>query len=174
MTPPLRILALDLGLRTGVCLSVGSEIERSHAVVVEDRCRAIRYLLWRRVIRAEIERARPDVIAYERVRHIGGGPIAAHTWGGLEALLLAEAAERRIPYLAVSTAEMRRAARLPSSAGKDEVLAATYAQWPDLLRGITHDEADARWVAVVAAARLRPSAGRRKRNQEIPLASPYT
>lgn len=153
MTTP-KILAFDLGTTTGWAYMHGSWIE-SCVIRLPKASPALAYA----ELAAEIERilnTSPglDVIAYEAVpaqAHSGG--IAAHRWGGYEAILLLTALRWRVPYLGLMPTQWKRAAGLRSRTGPGEALAAARARWP-LDTFATADEAVARWIAVAAEARM--------------------
>lgn len=157
------ILALDLGLTTGwSLLDTAARIDRqssgvwqlddygpeAHArfVALADRLDAAIAAFYVGDAR------RPAMIAYESVRFAGGGPDAGFSYGGLRAVMLLKAATYRVPYIGVTPAQVKRAAGLRSHAPKEQVLEAAGRRWP-AVRFATHDEADARFVALAAAIR---------------------
>lgn len=150
------MLALDLGASTGWALyDEAAEVFRSSGTWdlreagedIADRCRYLRAHI---LGAATAERG---TLAYEQVRHIGGGPIAAHHYGALRAT----AREARLAIgwnvVEINTTQVKRAAGLGSAADKRAMIVEAARLWPDVgpwtLR--RHDEADARFCALAAA-----------------------
>jgi hypothetical protein len=150
------ILALDLGASTGwatyepavpIFYNSGTWDLREAGEDIAERCRMLRD----RIIRAGFGHA--GTLAYEQVRHIGGGPIAAHHYGALRAT----AREARLAIgwnvAEVNTSAVKRAAGLGAAADKRAMLAAAAERWPEAgpWTRARHDEADARFCALAAA-----------------------
>ena len=150
------ILSLDLGASTGWALynpavpifyNSGTWDLREAGEDIAERCKLLR----ERIVRAGFGHA--GTLAYEQVRHIGGGPIAAHHYGALRAT----AREARLAIgwnvVEINTTQVKRAAGLGSAADKRAMLVEAARLWPDVgpwtMR--RHDEADARFCALAAA-----------------------
>lgn len=151
-----KILALDLGVHTGWALHDGCDVTASGVKAFDDDEHALRFGVFADWIRDMLDDHTPRLVAFEDVRHVGAGSDAAHHWGALYGLLLAECGRRGQRYLRVNVAAVKRAAGLGSAASKSAVVAAARARWPAW--DGCHDEADARWVAVAAAARVAEAA----------------
>ncbi len=156
----MRILGVDLGVSCGWALldTETGEFVNSGAVLLfargrdkEDHARYVHLAEW---IRAWVsdETEGPDLIAYEKVEHAPAVD-SAHSYGGLRGVLLLTAAEHGVRYLGVNVAKVKKAAGLRSHASKDQILAAARARWPGY-EFASDDEADARWVALAAAAQI--------------------
>ena len=149
----MTILAIDLGTRTGYAILRDGEPRQVGLFRLsgEDEQDHVRFVGLDTGLRELVRRAHPSLIAYERVRHAGGGVGAVQVYGGLRAILLVVAAHAGVPYVGVEPARVKRAAGLRSAAGKPEMLAAARARWPGLAFE-TDDVADACFVGVAALA----------------------
>lgn len=155
------ILSLDLGASTGWALynpavpifhNSGTWDLREAGEDIAERCRALRSHILR-TVREGRPAGLPGTLAYEQVRHIGGGPIAAHHYGALRAT----AREARLAIgwnvVEINTTQVKRAAGLGSAADKRAMIAEAARLWPDVGAWTMrrHDEADARFCALAAA-----------------------
>lgn len=94
----------------------------------------------------------PDMVAYEEVRRHQGVD-AAHCYGGIIATIQGWCEENKIPYTGVPVQQAKKLATGKGNADKDAMRAAAIREWPELASlgdKFTHDEADARWIAVAA------------------------
>lgn len=154
------ILALDLGLSTGLALHDGGDVTWSATVTLPAAAPSRAYAALRIHVESFVgypvgDQRRPDLVAYEAVpaqAHVGGD--AAHRWGGFEAIVLAECERARVRYLGIRPAEWKRAAGLRSGTDAADALAAARRRWPGVKFG-SADEAVARWIAVTAAGRTK-------------------
>lgn len=152
------ILSLDLGASTGWALynpavpifyNSGTWDLREAGEDIAARCLMLRMC----ILDSRFRTAEPGTLAYEQVRHIGGGPIAAHHYGALRAT----AREARLTIgwnvVEINTTQVKRAAGLGSAADKRAMIVEAARLWPDVgpwtMR--RHDEADARFCALAAA-----------------------
>lgn len=150
------ILALDFGASLGWAVADGpSVIDSGARYLGGDVARSYAALrLW---IAGDIgaSTARAELIAYEAVpASVHRGGIAAHRWGGYEAIVLAECAERKIPYLGVPIQAWKSVANVRTNSGPAAALRAAQRRWPDV-DFTTADEAVARFVAIAAAERVK-------------------
>lgn len=152
-----QILALDLGIHTGWALHDGRDVVASGVEVFDHDELAFRFHAWAEWLRGRLDALDVGLLAFERVRHVGAGTDAAHHWGALHGLLLAECGRRRLRYLGVSPAAVKRAAGLGSAASKAAMVRAAEMRWPVWRGG--DDEADARWVAAAAVSAMPPDRG---------------
>lgn len=144
------ILALDLGTSCGFAVAKrdGSIVASGTWELGEDPPRRVQRLLLHIV-----DGPRVTLIAYEKVVfHYGVD--AAHVYGALEGIVHLACADREIPYLPVNAAKVKAAAGLSGKAKKEDMVAAARATWGDAAVA-THDEADARFVAMAALQELR-------------------
>jgi hypothetical protein len=152
------MFALDLGIHTGWALHDGQDVVRSGVEVFDHDELAFRFHAWAAWLRGRMDEL-PEVhlLAFERVRHAGAGTDAAHHWGALYGLLLAECGRRNLRYLGINPTAVKRAAGLGSAASKAAIVRAAELRWPAWRGG--DDEADARFVALAAAERRRVDRG---------------
>lgn len=149
----MTILALDLGLSTGVAWHDGTDVVRSRTLRVEGDSTAAQYAHFHATL---LHWLREDVslVAYEAVpaqAHSGGD--AAHRWGGWEACVLLACVERHVCYLGLRPAEWKRAAGLRAGSKAPDALRAAQERWPGH-RFTSEDEGVSRWIAVAAARRF--------------------
>ncbi len=145
----MRILALDLGTRTGY--AVGCSSSMAYCGTLDLRPRrfeggGMRYLRFRHQLADLLDGV--HLVAFEEVRrHLGTD--AAHVYGGLVAVLTEECERREIPYEAVPVGTIKRHATGRGNADKAAMLDAARHRWPD--ETITYDdEADALWLLDLA------------------------
>lgn len=149
----MKIIALDLGLSCGVAWldAALGEISSRNLTLAKPRDYAhVRVKTLHDALTAIIREPghRPDLVAYEKVEFVST-TASAHSYGALEGMLLYVAAREGVPYLGIGVATVKKAAGLPHDATKEAMLAAARARWPDH-DFKTHDESDARFVAVAA------------------------
>lgn len=150
----MRILAIDPGTSCGWAIWDGGDVV--HAGVWDLSTNrfegaGMRFVTFERVFRTALRGA--DLVAYEAVcGH--KGVAAAHIYGGIVAHLQRIAQETGIPYTGIPVATVKRTATGKGNAKKDAMVAAANARWGLALTetGGGADEADARWIAVAAAA----------------------
>lgn len=113
----------------------------------------MRFLRLRSLL-AEVGRMSIDAVAYEEIRrHMGVD--AAHIYGGIIATLSSWCEERGTPYQGVPVGTVKKLATGKGNAEKVYMLAAALEKWPNLRESkVTHDVADACWIAETAAQRL--------------------
>lgn len=88
-----------------------------------------------------------NLIAYEEVRrHMGTD--AAHIYGALTGEIQKQGEVRGIPYYAIPVGTIKKFATGKGNADKEAMVAAALRRWGAVL---THDEADARFIALCAA-----------------------
>lgn len=110
----------------------------------------MRGVRFRRLLQEILDSARPAIVAYEEVqRHLGTD--AAHVYGGLVLLLQEECEHRAIPYTGIPVATVKKAATGKGNAPKSAMIDAAARRWPNLPL-FDDNEADARWIAEVAAS----------------------
>jgi Holliday junction resolvasome RuvABC endonuclease subunit len=146
------VIAIDPGTKCGWCiLFADGRIESGTANLEAKRheSKGMRFIHAVKLIRSLIETAGTGaVLAYEEVlRHQGVD--AAHVYGGIIAHIQAECINAGIEYFAIPVGTIKKRATGSGNAGKPAMIAAAAARWP----GWSGDdnEADARWIAVVAS-----------------------
>lgn len=104
----------------------------------------MRYLRVRRYLEEILDGHSVDAVAYEEVRRHAGTD-AAHVYGGIVATVAQVCEERRVPYVGVPVATVKRQATGRGNASKGDMVDAARARWQ--VDPATDDEADALWVA---------------------------
>ncbi len=170
----MNVLGLDLGTVTGWAVAwlppgPAEPVFRASGVVDlsvrRGESAGVRFLRFRRflepVLSGELVSVGGEdglVVAYEHVRFHRGGA-AGEVYGGLLGTLLAACAEHGREHVPVAVSDVKRAATGRGNADKVAVVEAARRRWPDWTPENVrhaHDEADARWVVVAAAAVLGP------------------
>lgn len=152
----MRILAIDPGTQCGWC--VRHDATRIDAGTWDLSPRrfegaGIRYVRLRALLVEVLERAKPEVVAFEQVRrHMGVD--AAHIYGGIVAVVMSECESRGIAYQGVHVQDIKKLATGKGNAKKDAMLAAANERWKLTLGPKDENEADARWIAEAAALEL--------------------
>lgn len=124
-----RVLALDLGTRTGWALAGGRPFKPSVVASgsMDFRPRrfeggGMRFLRFRRWL-TELKQSGVDAIYFEEVRrHMGVD--AAHCYGGFLAILGAWCEQHSIPYAGIPVGTIKKHATGKGNAGKPEMIAA--------------------------------------------------
>jgi crossover junction endodeoxyribonuclease RuvC len=111
----------------------------------------IGWLRFRRSLEAILDNHPIEAIGYEEVRRHAGTD-AAHVYGALVGVVQAVGEWRKIPYTSIPVGQVKKAATGKGNAGKDEMVAAVLARWNH--RCESDDEADAHWIAAVAALEI--------------------
>lgn len=144
----MRILALDLGTRTGWAIVYpNGGVHTGHVDLKGGRFDGggMRYLRFRQWLNNLGEK--PGAVYYENVRrHLGTD--AGHVYGGLRATLLSWCEEHKVPYAGFTIQEIKIFATGKGNAKKDAMMAAatkaTGCAFED------DNEADAYWIARLA------------------------
>ena len=121
----MRILALDLGTKTGWALYDDGIIQSGTWQLCPESQRrweggGMRYV---RFVDLLSDLPRPDRIAYEEVRR-HKGTTAAHTYGGFQSSLMAWCERNKIPYEAYPVAQIKRHATGKGNASKEAMIEA--------------------------------------------------
>jgi len=87
----------------------------------------------------------PCVVYYEEVRR-HAGTSAAHTYGGIVAMLVAVCEEDGVPYTSIPVGTVKKFATTKGNASKEMMIAAAKVRWPGF-EPVDDNEADARWIA---------------------------
>jgi crossover junction endodeoxyribonuclease RuvC len=158
----MRILALDLGTRTGWALWDGYRRESGVQLfeVKRGESPGMRYVRFRRWLQdVTIARGgigvsdfpRLDLIVFEQAHHRGGA--ATEVAAGFSTRVLEHCAEWKIEHTSIHTATLKKATCGKGNASKEEMLAAVAAKW----KAVTDDnEADAIALLYYAIAELAP------------------
>lgn len=143
MTLSARILALDLGTRTGWAASIpGIGVESGVQIFDLRRGESpgMRFLRFRRWLSGMLETLSPGVVAYELAHHRGGP--ATELAVGLQTRVQELAAARGLEYVSVHTGTLKRHATGSGRAPKGAMIEAARARWPSqTIEG--DDQADA-------------------------------
>lgn len=149
----MRILGIDPGTRCGYALFESDDILLSGVWDLSGRRHeggGMRYLRLRHFLSEAL--AGVTSVAYEEVRHHIGTD-AAHVYGGIVAVISAECEALRVPYVGIPVGTVKKYATGKGNAKKDAMIEAASARWPGY-RCIDDNEADARFIAMVAARDL--------------------
>ncbi len=152
----MRLLAIDPGSHSGWAIWENGDV--IHAGTWDLSCdrfegAGMRYLKFEKAFRAALQGV--TLVAYEKVQRHGkfDGTAAAHVYGGITAHLMRICEETGIPYTGICVQDIKKVAAGHGNASKEEMVAAANRRWHlNLNVKSGHDEADARWIAVVAAA----------------------
>lgn len=100
-------------------------------------------------LRDTITVARVDLVAYEAVMgHGPSGSLATHLYGAIIGVLLLTCARLRVPTVGVHVGTAKKLATGSGKADKRAMVRAARDRWG---LPVTHDEADALWIAAAAA-----------------------
>lgn len=157
-----RVAAFDLGSDAGWAV-LDREGRRVDSGTENVRPRThegpgIRPMRFRALVRRVLEEHRPAVVGFENViRHLGTE--AAHVFGELRGVLREELDTRGVPYVALTVADVKRAATGKGAAKKAAMVSAAHARWghPLPVAGDDEagdDEADALWMADIVRGEL--------------------
>lgn len=132
--PPheIRILALDLGTKTGwAAATPGIGVESGVQVFDLRRGESpgMRFLRFRRWLGQMLEDLSPELVVYELAHHRGGP--ATELAVGFQTRVQELAAARGVEYTSVHTATLKKHATGSGRAGKPAMIAAAAARWPD-------------------------------------------
>ncbi len=109
----------------------------------------MRYVRLRAYLVELLTLAQPDVVAFEEVRrHLGMD--AARAYGGMVAVITEECERRDIPYQGIPVGTVKKNATGKGNANKEAMVEAARKRWG--MSQVSHDEADARWVAEAGAS----------------------
>lgn len=110
----------------------------------------MRFVILRRFLEQLFETTKPTMLAYEEVRrHLGVD--AAHVYGGIIAVVQAVCEERKIPYLGIPVATVKKFATGSGNAKKEAMISAANTKWKKNYAAKDNNEVDARWIAECAA-----------------------
>lgn len=149
----MRILAIDLGGTTGWCMRYNdTSMDAGSWDLTPARIEGpgMRYIRFRALLKQMIAEGKPDLLAFEEVRR-HNGTAAAQAYGGYRAVLLEECEAAKLQYTSVPVAAVKKLATGKGNAGKDQMVSAANAKWNT--RCVDDNEADARWIAQVAAGK---------------------
>lgn len=108
-----------------------------------------RFVMAERYIKYLLGNAKPKIVVYESVmRHIG--TIAAHVYGGFEALIIMVAEQKDIPYFKYVPTTIKKNVTGNGRASKEEVADAVRGFFPNM-KFRTNDESDAVAIAITGA-----------------------
>lgn len=152
----MRVLGIDPGSKCGWCLRYDpARIDAGTWDLAPRRLEGagMRFVRLRSYLTEVLDRARPDVVAFEQVRrHMGVD--AAHIYGGITAVVMEECEARSIPYQGVHVQDVKKLATGKGNADKAAMIAAANERWHLQLGPKEENEADARWIAEAAAVEL--------------------
>lgn len=147
----MRVLGIDPATRTGFAiLDNGDRLasgtwDLSGATTEHG---GLRFVRLQEALRDTIALARPDLVAYEVVMgHGPGGVLTAHLYGALVGVLLLTCARLRVATLGVHVGTAKKLATGSGKATKAAMVRAARERWR---HPVTHDEADALWIALAA------------------------
>lgn len=170
----MRILALDAATQTGWCVMDGKfiasgtwdlSVDRTFRESMDkDEAGGARLMNLRTKLN-EIHRDHPfDILVYEASRNLKYGN-AVRVSAELQAVIQLWAIDNMIQFKGYSPGEIKKHATGSGRANKNAMIVAAFNRWPDVHRmGPSEwpsDEADARWLADLAAEQFAPvEAGR--------------
>ncbi len=147
-----RILGLDLGTKCGWCLHCNGRVVAAgtwNLAVKRDESAGMRLVRFRQKL-VELN-GQMDVMAYEDVkRH--RGTHAAHVYGALLGQMQLFGEDYGVGFFGVDVGRIKQFATNKGNASKEAMVAAAAAKWPDFAGD--DNEADARWLAELAAVEL--------------------
>jgi Holliday junction resolvasome RuvABC endonuclease subunit len=146
----MKILALDLGTRTGWAHGMGASGVQDFTARRGDSP-GMRWLEFRAWLCRLLDSAPAAVIVYEQAHHRGGA--ATHVAHALIGVVEAVAAERGLEVTNRHTATIKKHALGSGRGDKSQMFQAAKAKWPD--RTLADDnEADALWLLDLATKEL--------------------
>lgn len=152
------IFGIDLGTKCGISILRRSDLSIVFSETVDLSIKkgkgfGYRYLVFEEFLLDKLASCADAavVIGYEKV-HSHIGTIAAHIYGGLEAVVTKIAEQKNIPIYPIGVGTIKKRATGSGKATKDEVVVAANSQWPEVkLKLRDNDVADALWIAVCAS-----------------------
>lgn len=140
------VLAFDLATQTGWASTDSSGLVQSGSVKLKrpNETSGKRALQFANLARDLMDMVEPQFVAYEEVR-AHSSTLAAHCFGGLEMLLLAECERRKIPVHGIPVGTIKKHATGRGDADKDLMVLTARAKWRDL-DIIDDNQADALWI----------------------------
>lgn len=143
-------LALDLGTQTGWATHSSGVTVSGTVSFKSGRYEGggMRFLRFRKWLKEMFEIEKPNAVYFEEVRrHLSTD--SSHVYGGLLAILTAEAEAHSIAYQGIPVQTIKRHATGKGNAKKDAMIAAAKSRWPD--HNIEDDnQADALWILSTA------------------------
>jgi Holliday junction resolvasome RuvABC endonuclease subunit len=149
----MKILALDLGTKTGWAMLEGGRIESGVQIsdVKRGESPGMRYIRFNRWLE-EIADPKPDVIVFEQAHHRGGA--ATETAAGFSTRVLEFCARHGIEHSSVHSATLKKFATGSGRAEKADMIARARERFkPDLA---DDNEADALWILEWARREILP------------------
>lgn len=122
----MKILALDLGTRTGFATATAPDAILAGTWDFQPSrydSSGMRFVKFRARIQETCESIRPDLVVYEEVRR-HAGTTAAHVYGGLLAMLQSYCLEAKLNFVGVPVGTIKKHATGKGSASKAEMIAA--------------------------------------------------
>lgn len=142
----MRILGIDPGSRTGWALLEAGERLASGTWDLSKLDGGARLVRLQDALRDTITVARVDLVAYEVVMgHGPSGSLAAHLYGAIVGVLLLTCARLQVPTRGVHVGTAKKLATGSGKADKRAMVRAARDRWGI---PVTHDEADALWIAL--------------------------
>jgi crossover junction endodeoxyribonuclease RuvC len=151
--PAMKILALDLGTKTGwAARFAGGAVESGTQVfdVRRGESPGMRYIRFRAWLTQMLDHVQPDLVAFEQAHHRGGA--ATEVAAGFSTRVLEFCAEAGIEHTSVHTATLKKHATGKGNAKKAVMIEAAEARWGMTFK--SDDEADARCVLAWALERF--------------------
>jgi crossover junction endodeoxyribonuclease RuvC len=162
----MKILALDLGTRTGWALLEDGHVESGVQVfdVKRGESPGMRYLRFNRWLE-EMASAdpRPDVIVFEQAHHRGGA--ATEVAAGFSTRVLEFCARHGIEHASVHTATLKKFATGKGNADKEAMLGAARERFKPNLAD--DNEADALWILEYASNEILPHLTKEAENKSL-------
>ena len=153
----MKVLAIDLGTRMGWAIGTGTGTTAQFGTVDfklrANESRGARFLKFQTWLETTLERERIDIIAFEDVR-AHRGVLAAHIYGGFQAILFSLSERFQIPCKGLAVTTIKKSLTGTGRATKQQMIEAAKAR--GFAVGEDHDAADAIGVLVTARQRLIP------------------
>lgn len=157
----MRILALDPASRTGWCVVDGSFIASGtwDLSVRRDESSGMRLIRLRAKLNEIHQEKNVELLVYEASRNLKyGNPIRVAA--ELQGVIQVWAIDNMIEFKGYSPSEIKKHATGKGNCNKNAMMVAAHNRWPNVHRmgpsEWSSDEADARWLADLAAEQLSP------------------
>jgi len=150
----MRILALDLGTKTGWATDSGGEFVAGTESFSRHRNESfgMRYLRFRKWLLEMLDLNTPDLVIYERILPHHRGAQAAEVAHKFEVLVNVVCEERGVEYASETPGAIKKRATGKGNAPKKAVMTAARKQWPHI-RIQDDNQADAMWLLDLARSR---------------------
>ena len=161
----MRILGIDPATRTGWCVVDGDFVASGtwDLSVRRDESSGMRLIRLRAKLNEIQKEKNVDVLVFEANRHVIGRRSGATVGAELQGVIKLWAIDNMVQFKGYSPSEIKKHATGKGNCNKNAMMVAAHNRWPEVHRMgpayWTSDEADARWLADLAAEHLSPVSG---------------